>query len=711
MSEEIKNDILNLFGTDVDFSAIATDNIPLFDLQHIILEEKASFLLYKKEVFGKLYDYLTNNFNTKKHQENESYYSYYEDNLMYKGVESTLKLFGADTSIYGTIKNDNEKCRMIFPNNGEYCPKISQDIHDCAARSNEKFNTFFNPKSRDFLQEKTDNETPAGPSLNPWVPYWHEYTGDFKTIPISFRFNDKSGDGDMFICKTYGISNHRFIKTDYPLSFFKIKHNYYWAKIPRTDQQHLFNLDKIQKASTVIVCTTLEDAWALQNTNKTANEIAFTDFRCEEFEQVDFSPLKNKNIVFFVSNSNDNSLAERCVEIEELSSYLIDNKIIDKENVRFVLREIQYPSNEAIWDFKNLLTLYKQQPPMIKTDSLKLCTKQEFEKILKLAEAEIKRKETESADKPFYLSKSEEINDSNDVTEIKSIYDKMIIRPILYEGTVTVLSALAKTGKSRFTLKLCKLLVSKGSRESAITGMAIKKCYREHEPEKSAVYLAYDGNISGEIESIKKNDFNNSDLFIPIRADELSYLPKKDADALIEKIKEKSVHKNSGKPIPVGMIVIDTVRAFSGQDGNVDILKNVSNKLIEAFPQAAIMWLHHLNKEGKAAGGDEFTGVATININFTRDKNYANDNKKFIYSTIESNIQFSNEDAEATVCLTEDGEFKVVDPERTENEMVGKVYNYYTKKSKGKKKMSADEASRLLGYKDSSSIRKIKNKK
>ena len=238
--------------------------------------------------------------------------------------------------------------------------------------------------------------------------------------------------------------------------------------------------------------------------------------------------------------------------------------------------------------------------------------------------------------------------------------------------------------------------------------MAIKKCYREHEPEKSAVYLAYDGNISSQIDLIKQTDFDNSELFIPIRADELSYLPKKDVDALIEKIKEKSVYQKNGNQIPVGMIVIDTVRAYSGQEGNVDILKNTSNKLIAAFPHAAIMWLHHLNKQGIAAGGDEFTGVAAINIYFKRDKNYANNNKKFKYSTLESNIHFSDEDAEATVCLTEDGEFKVVDPERSENEMVEKVYNSYTKKTKGKKILTALAASRLLGYKDDSSIRKIR---
>ena len=51
----------------------------------------------------------------------------------------------------------------------------------------------------------------------------------------------------------------------------------------------------------------------------------------------------------------------------------------------------------------------------------------------------------------------------------------------------------------------------------------------------------------------------------------------------------------------------------------------------------------------------------------------------------------------------------MVDPERTENEMVEIIHEKYTKKAKGQNKMSAIAAARLLGYKDDSSIRKIKN--
>ena len=713
MNNNNKNFILNLFGSDVDFSAIATDNVPEENITERILEEKASILLYKKELSGKLQEYMheTKMWNVTKSAENcNSYYSYVKDSLMYRDINTILYVLGSDNKMYGKIICDNKQIRKLFPEEGRLCPKIMSNSAECNDRSFNKYLTFFNPRRKEFFadvyEDKSTHEIHYSPN---WVPHWHKYVGDFKTIPLSFKFNDESGFGDMFIYKCYGVNNHRFIKLYYPLSFVRIQNDCFWATIPRTDKQHLLNLDKIKKTSTVIICTSLEDAWSLQNANKYDNEVSFTDFRCEDFDQVDFSPLKDKNVVFFVSNCNSISLAEKCLEADELSSYLIENKIISLDKIRFVLREIKYPSIENVWTFEDLLSLYIQQPPMIKADSLILYTKEEFDKCLNAAKNEIERKATESIDKPFYLSKKNEINDSNDSTEVKSVYDKMIIRPILYEGTVTVLSARAKTGKSRFTLKLCKLLITEKSRESAITGMAIKKCYRESEGKKCAVYLAYDGNISGDIESIKKNDFNNSELFIPIRADELSYLPKKDADALIEKIREKAVYKSSGEPIPVGMIVIDTVRAFSGQDNNVDVLKSVSNKLIEAFPDAAIMWLHHLNKDGETAGGDEFTGVATVNIHFKRYKNYSNGNKKFAYSILDSNYKFFDEDAEANVCLTEDGDFIVVDPERTENEMVEIIHEKYTKKGKGQNKMSAIAAARLLGYKDDSSIRKIKN--
>ena len=45
MSEKKDNFTLNLFGTDVDFSAIATDNVPEADITGDIWEEKLSFLM------------------------------------------------------------------------------------------------------------------------------------------------------------------------------------------------------------------------------------------------------------------------------------------------------------------------------------------------------------------------------------------------------------------------------------------------------------------------------------------------------------------------------------------------------------------------------------------------------------------------------------------------------------------------------------------
>ena len=52
MSEKKDNFTLNLFGTDVDFSAIATDNVPEADITGDIWEEKLSFLMLWKNPAG-----------------------------------------------------------------------------------------------------------------------------------------------------------------------------------------------------------------------------------------------------------------------------------------------------------------------------------------------------------------------------------------------------------------------------------------------------------------------------------------------------------------------------------------------------------------------------------------------------------------------------------------------------------------------------------
>lgn len=602
---------------------------------------------------------------------------------------------------YGKLPHYDRTLRDYFRESGSCSPAKIDDAIVCHQTILRKLFDHFYPK-------QTNWRPPQQASYNKKDGYY---------LPLSFRFNRESGVGDSLLLKAYSTWDNQFFKAYYPVSLVhlpgtKPKELQYsvpdqiWAKIPREDRQKLYNLDKIITAKKVVVCATLEDAWLLQNINNTA-EVVFTSFKCDgwQYEQVDFSELKDKEVIILISNYNGSSLAEEYCDTEKLVSYLESIKIA---NISFVQREIVYPSIEGVWSYQELVDVYKKQPPTVKEKSLMCFTREQFNEYLKRAKEEIERKEAESVDKPFYLQEEKATIDSEEDSEVKSIYDKMLIRPILYEGTVTVLSALAKTGKTRFTLKLCKLLINKSSRESAIAGMAIKKCYREHESEKCAVYLAYDGNISNQIDSIKQTDFDDSELFLPIKAQELASLPPKDADAIIEKIKEKAIYKNNGKPILVGMIVIDTMRAFTGQERNVDIVKSVSNRLIEAFPHAAIMWLHHLNKEGKASGGDEFVGVATINIMFERYKDFSNSNKKFHYSILDSNLPFSDEDAKANICLTKEGDFSTVDPERTDDEMELIVYKNYTNKVKGKKVMKANQAANLLGYKDASAIRHIK---
>ena len=616
---------------------------------------------------------------------------------------------------YGKLPHYDKSLREYFKESGENSPKRNDDAISCNEIISDKFYDHFYPKQTG------------------WRPPWHPYSGDLARLPLSFRFNRESGVGDCFVLKTYLVAMHQLLKVYYPVSLVhlpvkvddkELEQSHFarkpplptrlWAKIPREDMQYLFNLDKIISAKTIVICTAIEDAWALQNENR-KSDVVFTSFKCDEgrFDQVDFSMLEGKNVVLLISNNNGNSLAEEYLDVEKLVSHLESKKGLNLSSISFIQREIVYPSHDGVWSYPDLLSIYNEQRPIIKECSLLEYNREQFNDYLKLAKEEIARKDASTVDLPFYLPKTRETEESNAHQEIKDTYDRMIIRPVLYEGTITVLSALAKTGKSRFALKLCNLFVAKNSRESAITGMAIKKCYREHESEKSAVYLAYDPNLSERIDSIKKTDFDNSELFIPIKVKELSKLPKRNADALIEKNKEKSVYKSNGKPIPVGIIVIDSVKQFSEQDKNDIVVSSVSNKLIEAFPQAAIMWLHHLNKEGKAGGGDEFVGIATINIYFKRYDDYSNSNKKFHYNLVESNQPFSNEDAEANICQTEDGDFIVVDPERTEDEMIEKTYIYYTRKVKGKKLMDADKAARLLGYKDASGIRHVKqnNKK
>lgn len=724
---------INLFGTEVDFSAIATDNVPEVDISDDILEEKLSFLMLWKNPSGLTFyenrpkcnpcrdceinymnnpkcfvpecrnghsfveyvepcerkkqfdcDYEDYSFLTYAKGKNRNYVAYFceDENIPFK-----------ERCAYGRLPHYDRTLRDYFKESGIYSPVKIDDAIVSHLSILGKLSDHFYPK-------QTNWRPPQQTSYNKKENYH---------LPLSFRFNRESGVGDSLVLKAYSICDNQFLKAYYPVSLVhfsgaKPKDLQYsmpdqvWAKIPREDRQILFNLDKINTAKTVVICAALEDAWILQNKNET-NDVVFTAFKCDpwQYDQVDFSVLKEKEVVILISNYNGSSLAEEFCDTEKLVSYLENIKI---SNISFVQREIVYPSIEDVWSYQELIDVYKKQPPTIKEKSLIFFTREQFDEYLKLAKEEIERKETESADKPFYLPQAKiETGDSMDETDEGIRCKNMLIRPILSKGDITLVYGPSKSGKSIFTMMLCGLYASSGSHKSIIDGMAFKRCLREKDDKSYVVYVAFDNNIVQDFKGYRNRfvdcNFKETDRFKFLNMVTKASECFKDHNVLVEKINETVGNKQ------VGVIVIDSLYALAG-NYYMSAVNDYSVKLFESFPNAAVLWIHHSNDDGTPAGGERIKSAVSIWIDFSADPE--DEDNRII--KLGGNPVFLKEEKDFKVKITNHG-FELLDPQRTEDEMCITVYKQYCD-SKGAYALQATEAARLLSY---SSISAISHKK
>lgn len=740
MSNEKQNYILNLFGTDVDFSAIATDDVPELDISDEIWEEKLSFLMLWKNPAGlsvyngrpteninpcdecersfqnSAWEYIPECRNAKgqtkggyvvpcerkkefdcKYEE-KSYFAYSEGDCRnresYICEDEGIPL--KEQCAYGKLPHYDRKLREYFKESGENSPEEIEDANLCHDRISEKYCDHFYPKQTG------------------WRPPWHPSSGDLARLPLSFRFNRESGVGDGFVLKLYATAGHEFVKAYYPVSLVQLPEkplsngqyvlpHRLWAKIPREDRQHLLHLDKIVDAKIVVICMALEDAWALQNKNK-KSDVVFTSFKCDNgrFEQVDFSALERKDVVLLISNGNGCTLAESYLDAEKLVSYLESKEKTKLSSISFIQREIVYPSHDGVWSYPDLLDLYKEQRPTIKNDSFIYYKKEQFEDYIKLAKAEIARKETAAVDFPFYLPQDEKsVPGSEDDSEEGDRLKNMLVRPLIAKGDISLVCGPSKSGKSIFTMMLCGLFAS-SSHKSLIDGMAFTRCFRKEDRKKTlySVYVAFDNNITKDYNGYRKKfvekNFGKSERFKFLNMAPQASDCFKNHSVLVEKINE-IVGGNE-----VGLIVIDSLYALA-RDKYMSAVNDYSVKLFTSFPNAAVLWIHHSNEGGDPAGGERIKSAATFWFDFSAVPE--DEDKRII--RLGGNYHFLKAEKVATVQIDKDG-FKLIEPPRSEDDMRLLVYNAYISKE-GDYGLKADDAAKLLGYADASGIRHLKD--
>lgn len=767
MSEEKKKHTLNVNGLEVDFSAVSSDNVPEGTITESLCEELASVLLYKKftsyrgnncertgiHKYGEyglnhkdLHSYVARK-STNANVNTASIYSILKNDSFYKDLKSTFSFLGINEfSPYAKVPRVDNTIRSPFHSNGDYRPMIMDKIENCHEQISIKFYTVFNPLNPSFESAgkycigsvQKNGQIVFYPS-NPeerksvWIPPVHDYKNDFKKIPLSFRFNMENGLCDLIVLKFYYSVRDKIHKCYYPLSLtnFKVCSYPVFAKIPRLDKQYLFNLDKIKDAQTVVFCMSIEDAWSLQETNSYNKSIAFTATNnCDYYEQVDFSPLKGKALFILISNRNAKSMPETYMEAEALCSYLKKESAI-KDNIdeiMFIQRRIKYPSMEGILSFNELLNFYKSKDhlPCIIPESLKLLDKVQFDGVLDRAKELIEMREKYLDDDMLYsdiTAKGQVLDDSNN-EKCKRAIEKLLVRPLLFEGGTTLLDGPSEIGKSSFAALLCNMIASDQKKpRSMIDGLCIRRC--KAEKDLCAIYLAFDRNADDRISELEE-DFAKKQKnchFVRGLSGQGAYYynnPQKLVDLL----------ERNSQGVEVGLIVIDCLSEFAG-DNYMKAVRKYSPNIFKRFPNSALLWIHHTNSEGETLGGQSIESAAGIKIHlrehdYSKDKSSCITSKEFspeqegklIDYTVDSNHDFLLEiDKKATLILR-DSKFVLqtsLPPEKEEDKRKNEVYKNYKKMYKGKIHLQdgeqyAEYIAGRLGL-SSSAIRKSRTQK
>ena len=446
-----------------------------------------------------------------------------------------------------------------------------------------------------------------------------------------FTFNNEHGYPVMKVVKrlNYGIG---CIFKDY-IPFIQMRHNgkpqSRYETLPRPDVQILYNLDKIRKADIVVICPNLEIAGYFQSVNSRV-DIAFTAFLCDDLEQVDFSPLKDKEVWLLVVNHSGLSLAEAYINSENLYDYLTDNG--KQKELNAVQAEIKYatiPNNiKTTSEYMNFRRSHAKAE-IVPGSIIEMTTQEEFVTALENAKREAARKVAASQDQQFWHP-VEEGNTEIVSTPSDTKKNEHLFYPFIARGAISYIAGKSGIGKSNLMAAIAACMVNVSQRRPVIFP---ERCWSGRRPNNGydrpkLLQLDFESGQGG----IKRREKDFVDPFLPddkterelckanyivedLLNDSTNYAEEayfEDLCRLIDNAADKGM-----KGQPVDVLIIDTYQSFVHErDCDHWVLK----KLLDRYPNMAIVVLHHLDDEGHFVGQQSKKRVAQATVYLTRDK-------------------------------------------------------------------------------------------
>ena len=389
----------------------------------------------------------------------------------------------------------------------------------------------------------------------------------------------------------------------------------------------LYNLDRLLNPNchTVILCDSVELADANQHAIE-SGEIVFTSFLCSpgKYEQVDWSPLQDKELFMLVSNHSGVMLETAALKAKALRDYLYEEQELLPT---LVVVPVDY-GKKRHRDFDSvddILTRFNNDPPTIDNDDVRIIeTEREVEKFFQSAE----KKLNELPDK-WWKGQNVAPEEQRIVEEQKDRPKPIdfVLNPLLVRKEVTMLYAQKGAGKSNLAYSIAARVVAAGFSAKPVP-LLKEKWWTVPKGRYKVLYLDFEN--MGEMEN-KKREFQ--DGYFPVgkenecRANlimkDLSqagtdFSAPENHQKLLDMLED--ARKNDGIPDkPVDLLVIDTYTAFVRTETPAtpanfkDLINKIRNMNI------AVLVVHHANSENEARGLSSKLDSLFLTVNLSCD--------------------------------------------------------------------------------------------
>ena len=394
------------------------------------------------------------------------------------------------------------------------------------------------------------------------------------------------------------------------------------------DKTPLYNLDKLPapECETVILCDSIELAEANQNKND-SNTVVFTSFICSpgRYDQVDWSPLLDKELFILVSNHSGISFEAAALKTQELTEYFDENT--DLEYKLLVLEVIYGKHRTRGFDnVEDILKVYQENPPQVNPSELLILEyEDEIDEFFQSAEKELNR----LPDK--WWLKSDVPPEEKRIAEEKNSKPTpidYIMHPLLIRGNATLLYAKKSVGKSSLAYSIAARVAAAGFSDNPVP-LLKGKWWNVPKQVHKVLYLDFEN--MGAMES-KKQTFQSG--YIPeARADECraNLIMKDVADCAIDfslpenhqKILDmiEDAKKNEGIPgKAVDLLVIDTYTGLVRTEtpATPANFKDLIDKIRRMG--IAVLITHHANSDNEIRGLQSKLDKIALTINISRNE-------------------------------------------------------------------------------------------